>query len=100
MSDIELKVRYDEPNDTLTVDISPSPNDGFMVEIGDGFILKLGVDDGDVIGYIIKEYSKNVHKNKIWSKKLTVPLENNYDGAFYGKMIKGGDASWATEKKL
>jgi len=82
----ELKVKYDEQNDTLNVSIGEL-NDGFMVEIEPNFTLKLSIESGEVIGYTIKEYSNNVHKNKIWSKKLTVPLEKEYDGAFYGKMM-------------
>lgn len=82
----ELKVKYDEQSDTLNVSIGEL-NDGFLVEIEPNFTLKLSIESGEVIGYTIKEYSHNVHKNKIWSKKLTVPLEKEYDGAFYGKMM-------------
>lgn len=82
----ELKVRYDEDHDTLNVSLG-SLSDGFLVEIEPNFTLKLCIDTGEVIGYTIKEYSNNVHKNKIWSKKLSVPLEKEYDGAFFGKMV-------------
>lgn len=82
----ELKVRYDEDHDTLNVSLGDL-NDGFLVEIEPNFTLKLCIETGEVIGYTIKEYSNNVHKNKVWSKKLSVPIEKDYDGAFYGQMV-------------
>ncbi|MEZ7892303.1 MAG: hypothetical protein QMC67_11200 [Candidatus Wallbacteria bacterium] len=82
----ELKVKYDEDHDTLNV-LLGDLNDGFMVEIEPNFTLKLSIESGEVIGYTIKDYSNNVHKNKIWSKKLTTNMEKEYDGAFFGKML-------------
>ena len=83
---LELKVKYDEDKDTLNV-LLGDLNDGFMVEIEPNFTLKLSLESGEVIGYTISDYSNNVHKNKIWSKKLAAPLQKEYDGAFFGKMI-------------
>lgn len=83
----ELKVRYDEKKDVLDVSIGDL-NDGFFVELEPNFTIKLSLETGNVIGYTIKEYSHNVHKNKIWSEKLATQFQtDNYNGAFYGKLV-------------
>jgi|GEM_PF-6133154 len=84
---LELKVKYDEDKDVLDVSLG-GLNDGFLVELEPNFTVKLCIESGDVIGYTIREYSNNVHKNKMWSEKLTKRFDDEADGAFYGKLLK------------
>ncbi len=86
---MELKVRYDEDKDVLDV-LLGHINDGFLVELEPNFTVKLSLESGDVIGYTIKDYSNNVHKNKAWSDRLSTRFNDEFDGAFYGKMISRG----------
>jgi len=83
---LELKVRYDEEKDVLDV-LLGQINDGFLVELEPNFTVKLSLESGDVIGYTIKDYSNNVHKNKVWSDWLSSRFDEEFDGAFYGKMM-------------
>jgi hypothetical protein len=84
---LELKVRYDEDKDVLDV-LLGQLNDGFLVELEPNFTVKLSLESGDVIGYTIRDYSNNVHKNKVWSDRLSTRFDEEFDGAFYGKMIR------------